>query len=129
MLIILITGCAGTTTTQPSQERHIKHIVLCWLKEPGNHLNRQKIIETSYALRKLPSVLNVSAGEVIQSNRKVVDDSFDVAVIFTFKNQEAMNAYLKDPMHKKAVSEVLMPLSEKVVIYDYGDTSLVKYAQ
>lgn len=99
----------------------VKHIVLVWLKDPGNVQDRRRLIETSHSFRKIPGVLDVSAGTPLESERPVVDDSFDVAVIITFQSTEAMQNYETHPIHIKAVEEVLRPVTDRMVVYDFED--------
>ena len=119
MLFVILTGC-DSTKTKTSDEKQIHHIVLFWLKDSGSPVHRQKIIETSLSLSNIPGVLNVSKGEVIISEREIVDDSFDVAITVTFANTDDMNTYLKHTIHNDVV-EKIMPLVEKIVIFDYVD--------
>ena len=66
-------------------------------------------------------MVKVAAGRAIPSERPVVDDSFDVAIVMAFKDQAALRAYDNHPDHKKAVEETLKPLVGKMVIYDFLD--------
>ena len=113
--LLCLTGCAAT----PPPAARVHHVVLCWLKDPGNAEQRQKILAASYAMRQIPGVIDVHGGEPIASDRPIVDASFDVAVTFTFASVEDMRAYLDHPLHKQATQDVLGPLAKKVVIYDF----------
>lgn len=97
----------------------VQHIVLVWLKKPGDLETRRQLIETSKSFKKIPGVIGVSTGTPLQSERPVVDDSFDVAVIITFESREAMQNYQTHPRHTKAVEEVLRPVTDRMVIYDF----------
>jgi hypothetical protein len=97
------------------------HFVLCWLKEPKNEVHRQKIIEVTKSFRDIPVVLNAQAGQVIMSDREIVDDSFDVGILIVTKNQEDLQKYLDHPIHQQAKKEVLLPLVEKILVYDFMD--------
>ena len=48
-----------------------------------------------------------------------VDASYDMAVVIGFKDEKSLAAYGKNPIHLKAVKELLMPLASKYVIYDF----------
>jgi|GEM_PF-304789 len=96
----------------------IQHVVLCWLREPGNEAVRRKLIETTEELADLPGVVSVTAGVPLASERPVVDDSFDVGIVFTFRDAEALAAYQVHPRHREAVETVLQPLVEKLLVYD-----------
>ena len=118
ILLACLVGCSSTLPGTTAANR-VNHIVLCWLKEPGNIAHRKKIIEVSESFRKIPKVLEVKVGQVVPSDRKIVDDSFDVGIYISLANTEDMNAYLNHPLHTKAVEEVLRPLAKKIVVYDF----------
>ena len=121
-IILLLAMMASTSNAVESQR--VNHVVLCWLKDSGNTEQRQKIIELSKQFRSIPGVLEVRAGEVMASDRIIVDDSFDVGIYMTFADREQMNIYLKHPDHVKAVKDVLKPLVKKVLVYDFLETGL-----
>lgn len=97
----------------------IEHVVVFWLKQPGDAEARQKIIETSHEFRSIPGVLRVEAGHMIPSPRANVDKTFDVAVVMLFKDQQSLEAYQVHPRHKAMLAEV-GPLVERTVAYDFA---------
>lgn len=97
------------------------HVVLVWLKEPGNMMHRRRVIEASRRFEALPGVLQVRVGESVQSDREVVDDSFDVGLYLTFASQEDLQAYLVDERHKATLRDVLKPLTARYIVYDFFD--------
>lgn len=119
VVAFFINGCCCTPIPKPTIQYPVKHIVFVWLKEPGNAVHREKVIETSYSFEKIPGVKDVDVGEVIKSDRKIVDDSFDVGITLSFATESDMKAYLVHPRHKEAVKNVLKPLVRKIVVYDY----------
>ena len=121
VLIFILNGCCCVPPKPVVHSPVVKHIVFVWLKDPGNVSDRQKIIEVSRSFVQIPGVVDVSAGEVIISERKIVDDSFDVGITLSFVTEADMNAYLLHPKHKDAVKNVLMPLVKKIVVYDYKE--------
>jgi hypothetical protein len=112
-LLFVLMGC------QSPSPGEVNHIVLCWLKEPGRIDHRQALIDQSHGFRTLPGVLRVEAGPPLPSSRPFVDSSYDIAVILTFANEQALRAYEAHPAHQKAVREVLLPLTRQVRIYDF----------
>jgi hypothetical protein len=111
----------GCTASQPKTtiENRVNHIVMCWLKEPGNEAHRDSIIETCKSLREIPGVLEIRVGEAIPSERALVDDSFDICIMMTFASTDDMTRYIDNPLHKKAFGEVLQPLVQRIVVYDF----------
>ncbi len=106
---------------EPGHDTAVVHVVLVWLKEPGNLEHRQRIIEISREFETIPGVIDVSVGEVVPSDRSIVDDSFDVGLYLTFSSVDAMNTYLADDRHQQALREVFRPLSERYIVYDFED--------
>jgi hypothetical protein len=117
-IIIVAISCSyvkRTTISDPA----IQHIVILWLNDPGNKEHRKKLIDVARDLNNIPGVLSISAGEPMPADRAVVDDSFDIAYIFTFENVEAMRNYLIHTDHQKAVANLIKPLVAKMVVYDF----------
>ena len=110
-------ACTSVETTK-SQENSVVHVVLIWLKEPGNKEHIQQVIEVSNQLKEIPGIQEMRVGKSITSDRKIVDDSFDVGLYMIFDNQEDMETYLVHPEHKKAVTTILRPLANKILVYD-----------
>lgn len=118
MLFLVLGACSKPSQNTPSTGT-VQHIVICWLKEPGNEMARAQLIGTSLGFKDLPGVVDVSAGTPLPSDRKEVDGSFDVALTMTFRDEAALRAYEKHPAHKKAVEDVLKPLVARFVVYDF----------
>lgn len=120
ILFAVVAALFGAGCVSNSQDDgKVCHLVLCWLKEPGNEIGRQKIIETSSSFSKIPGVLDVKAGKSIPSEREIVDDSFDAAICITFANTNDLSAYLVHPIHTKASKDILLPLVKKIIVYDF----------
>lgn len=115
--LVMLAGCESARPVHPPAGT-VQHIVAFWLKEPGNAQQRQALIDATYDLGRLPGVVAVSAGTAVPSDRPVVDDTFDVALVMTFRDRAALDAYQVNPEHK-AMTQRLFPLVQKVVVYDY----------
>ena len=112
--VVLFSSCA---TMQPSRGR-VDHVVLVWLKKPGNESDKQALRAAGDELRSIPGVRFIDHGTALASDRPVVDDSFDVGFVMGFDSAENLQAYESHPLHQKKVKEVLGPLSRKIVVYD-----------
>ena len=119
IVLCLILPAYTTTATKTTSENVIVHVVLIWLKEPGNQDHIQKIINVSSQFKEISEIQELRVGKSIPSERKIVDNSFDVGLYMIFTDQEDMQRYLVDPKHKAAVKKVLKPLSSKIIVYDF----------
>lgn len=123
LLFVMAFWVAGCISVQVNQSvlgsPSAMHVVVCWLKNPGNADERAALIRESKGLGEIPGVLHVSAGTVLPSTRPAVDSSFDVAIVMTFKDEASLAEYASHPKHLAAVERTLKPLVAKYVVYDY----------
>ena len=122
--LLLATGCASEkckSCIAPGSSRMV-HVVVCWLKTPGDENARQKLIDASHDfVGRIPGLIRVDAGRVLASTRPSVDSSYDVAIVMTFVDEAALISYGKSPEHQQAVRDVLRPLVDHYVVYDFTD--------
>lgn len=120
--VTIACGTPALADTVPYRgEGRVHHVVVVWLKEAGNATARQQYITQSRQLSKLPMVADYRVGTALPGGRQVVDSSYDVMVVATFANQQAISDYLEHPEHKRVVEEALKPLVAKVVVYDFAE--------
>lgn len=119
-LLLLALFCS-INTTYAAEDKRVSHVIVVWLKEPGDAQMREKFITASRALENLPGVISRHVSAVIPSTRPKVDSSFDVAVTVTFENADTLKKYMQDPRHKLMLDKQLKPIVDKVVIYNFGN--------
>jgi len=118
MLVVTLSACVSSSTIQP-QKNIVVHVVLIWLEETGNQEHIQQVIDVSKRLKEIPDIQELQVGKSIPSDRKIVDDSFDVGLYMVFASKEAMYRYLEHPKHQDAVKNNLKPLASKFLVYDF----------
>jgi hypothetical protein len=125
LAICVLTGCAATHP--PKDSPRYVHVVILWLKRPGNTEDRQTLIDTSRSfVGKIPGLISVSCGPVHPSTRPVVDSSYDVGLVMLFDSEQALLTYPASPVHQRAVKEVITPLVDHFTVYDFPDTQMTK---
>lgn len=122
LLLLTIVSCQNAAR-EPSRSRtgEVQHVVICWLKNPGDEAGRHALMNASRTLNDIPGVTSVRVGRALPSTRPVVDNSYDIAMVMTFKNEQALRAYDEHPLHVSAVRDVLRPLVARYIIYDFVD--------
>jgi hypothetical protein len=119
-IALLTMGCQTIPPT--AYDPRITHVVICWLKNPGDEAQKRDLITESKKLRTIPGVLDISAGAALPSTRPVVDSTYDVALVVTFRNQEDLNHYLADPRHQQLLKNTIRPTVDHYKVYDIADT-------
>ena len=115
---------ASNLTSAEFSNQGVIHTVYLWLKKPGDQQHRHQLLYASDRLRSIPGVLDIRFGESIASDRDIVDDSFDVGIYFYFKDVEAMNAYLRHPVHISVVEQRIKPLVNRITVHDFEHTGI-----
>ena len=118
LIAALFAGCQ-TGPTSFGTAPQIEHVVLVWLKQPGNELIKAEMAATARTLpAQIPGIVAMSIGGPLPSDRDVVDDSFDLALVMRFDSAEALRNYETHPVHVDAVNTVLAPNAARIVVYD-----------
>ena len=118
---LILPACSSTSCPFPmaGKSGKVEHIVLAWLKKPGNAADRAKLIAAAKSLKaQIKEVKSLDAGLAVPSTRPVVDSSFDVGLVMSFDSRADLDSYEKNAVHQKAVAEVLKPLTRKLQVYD-----------
>ncbi len=121
LFVVAAFGLSSCSTFQggTADGGKVEHIVLAWLKKPGNATDREKLIGAAKSLKaQIKEVRSLDVGLAIPSHRPVVDSSFDVGLVMSFASQADLDSYEKNPVHLKAVAETLKPLTKKLQVYD-----------
>jgi hypothetical protein len=113
-----LSGCA--TAQKTAKAGKLYHVGLVWLKEPGNTEHQQKIIAAAHSFaREIPEVQFLSVGKTLPKTSSWADASFDICFVMRLEDKAAMDRYAKNPVHQKAAQEVFLPLSQKILFYDF----------
>lgn len=122
-LLLLVSSASFSQTPADPSSHRIQHVVIVWLKQHGDPYVQQQYIAASKPFAALPGVLSYVVGTSALSKRErlnpALDESYDVAVSSSFENQEAYEAFLKNPEYVKMAMEVLRPLVDKYRVYDF----------
>ncbi len=119
-LLLVLLLAASPVFAQPAPQQGVVHAVLVWLKQPGNAEHRAQIIAGSQKLRDVPGVLDLRVGEVIRSERGVVEDGYDVGLTLRFASQQALQDYLVHPLHKSTVKTEFAPIMDHYRVFDFS---------
>ena len=97
---------------------HVTHVVILWLKRPDNPADRNAIARASKSFREMPGVVNIEVGNSLPVRRSGIEERFDLSIVFTFRNQAALERFEKDPRHTAARNAVLKPLVKRYVVFN-----------
>ena len=88
LVVVLLAGCESLPERAADE---IQHVVLVWFNDDVSEQHIQQVIEESYALQQsIPQIRSVRIGRAIDSDRKMVDDSFDIGLVMSFDTLQVM---------------------------------------
>ena len=115
LLMMLISGFCYA-----SESKSLTHVVIVWLKpEFKNDQFLNQLLQANKKLASIPSMQSIETGRAIQSERKIVDDSYDIGMVMMFKSEDDMNDYLVHPVHIEFLENFIKGKVDKVVVYDF----------
>ncbi len=116
LLLALLTACTGFIDRPAAP---VRHVVLAWFTDAVTEADIRQIVAETLKLKAIDEVVSVETGRAIASERPIVDDSFDLAVMMRFRSAEDMRRYLVDPRHRQFVETWLKGRVEKLLVYDF----------
>lgn len=93
------------------------HTAYFWLKEGVTEEEKAAFIKDSKALANIETVLAFYDGQPASTNRDVVENTYDYAIVFHFADLEAQEFYQEAPLHKSMI-EKHEHLWERVMVTD-----------
>jgi hypothetical protein len=116
-----LAGAASLESKPKTMKNIFVHQVYFWLKNPGNEVDKAKLIEGLKMLIAVKTIKNYHIGAPAGSSRDVVDGSYAVSWLTIFKDKAAQDAYQVDPIHEQFVKNYSY-LWNKVIVYDSIDS-------
>src|SRR5439155_25810515 len=104
-LSLVPTG-AQSVATRTGQ---VTHVMLFWLKRPGNVDDQNFLRRALRSLRRVRGVNDVRVGRSLPVARPGLEQSFDPGVVMTFRDREALGKFERDQRREQAISALLRP--------------------
>ncbi len=95
------------------------HVVIFWTDPAQPNAVAELMAGAEKYLKPIPGVLQFHIGRMAGSPRRVVDQTYQVALNIVFPTQQAQDDYQAHPQHVEFVEKVFKRVCEKVVVYDF----------
>ena len=111
-------ACAGSRLKRMFAAM-FSHVVIFWTKPDVPEATERLLAGAEKYLRPCPGVVHYHCGQMADSHRDVVDQSYQVALNLVFEDRAAQDAYQEHPLHVEFVENIFKPNCERVVVYDF----------
>src|SRR5213080_1809630 len=121
MFLTCIALSFASTGAQAAATRsgQVTHVILFWLKRPGNVDDQNFLRRGLRTLRRARGVNDVRVGRPLPVDRPSVEQSFDLGVIMTFRDREALEKFERDQRRQQAIDAMLRPLVRQYIVYNF----------
>jgi len=114
-LSLAATGAQAVAT----HSGQVTHVMLFWLKRPGNVDDQNYLRRALRTLRRARGVNDIRVGRPLLVDRPGVEQSFDLGVVITFRDREALEKFERDPRREQAIDAILRPLVRQYTVYNF----------
>jgi hypothetical protein len=97
----------------------VTHVMLFWLKRPGNVDDQNFIRRTLRTLRRARGLNDMRVGRSLPVDRPSVEQSFDLGVVMTFRDREALEKFERDQRRQQAIDAMLGSLVRRYTVYNF----------
>ena len=121
MLLTCIAVSLAPTGAQAVATRsgQVTHVMLFWLKRPGNVDDQNFLRRALRTLRRVRGVNDMRIGRPLSVDRPVAEQSFDLGVVMTFRDREALEKFERDQQREQAIDVMLRPLVLRYIVYNF----------
>jgi len=97
------------------------HVMLFWLKRPGNVDDRNVLLRGLRTLRRVRGVTELRVGRPLPGDRPGLEQSFDLGLIVVFRDREALEKFEQDPRRRGVLDAMLQPLVRRYTVYNLAN--------
>ena len=97
----------------------VTQVMLFWLKRPGNVDDQNYLLRALRTLRRVRGVNEVRFGRPLPGYRPSLEQSFDLGVVMTFRDREALGKFERDQRREQAIDAMLRPLVRQFAVYNF----------
>jgi Stress responsive A/B Barrel Domain len=97
----------------------VTHVMLFWLKRPGNVDDQNFLRRALRTLRRARGVNDMRVGRPLLLDPPSVEQSFDLGVVIIFRDREALEKFERDQQREQAIDAVLRPLVRRYTVYNF----------
>lgn len=118
ILLSLVVFCACQSTPQQEYlENPLVHTAYFWFKEGVTDEQKEAFSKSSLELKTIPEVKALFTGKPADTNRPIVERSYDFAVVVHLEDLAAHDVYQIHTVHQKLLADY-SSLWEKVMVTD-----------
>jgi hypothetical protein len=118
-LALILSIASPRAEAAAARSGQITHVMVFWLKRPGNIDDQNFLLRALRRLRRARGVNDVRVGRPLPVDRPGLEQSFDLGVVMTFRDREALEKFERDQRRERAIDAMLRPLVRQYTVYNF----------
>src|SRR2546430_508466 len=118
-LALILSLASPGAQAAAARSGQVTHVMLFWLKRPGNTDDQNFLLRALRRLRRARGVNDVRVGRPLPVDRPGLEQSFDLGVVMTFRDREALEKFERDQRREQAIDAMLRPLVRQYTVYNF----------
>jgi hypothetical protein len=123
-ILLICLALSLTSSNAPAanaRSGQVTHVMLFWLKRPGNVDDQNFLLRALRTLRRVRGVNDVRVGRPLPVDRPGLEQSFDLGVVVIFRDRETLEKFEHDPRRREALDAMLQPLVRRYIVYNFAN--------
>ena len=116
---IVLSPAPADAKAGAARSGQVTHVMLFWLKRPGNVDDQNFLLRALRTLRRARGVNDMRVGRSLPVDRPGLEQSFDLGVVMIFRDREALEKFEGDQRREQAIDAMLRPLVRQYTIYNF----------
>jgi hypothetical protein len=112
----LVSLLPAEATAQNTGNMFVHHVYF-WLKNAGSKEDQARLLKGLKTLQKIEAIKMSHIGVPANTNRPVIDTSYQFSLLLIFDDRQSQDVYQNHPVHLKFVEDY-SNLWTKVIVYD-----------
>jgi hypothetical protein len=118
-LALILSIASPRAEAAAARSGQITHVMLFWLNRPGNIDDQNFLLRALRRLGRARGVTDVRVGHPLPVDRPGLEQSFDLGVVMTFRDREALEKFERDQRREQAIDSMLKPLVRQYTVYNF----------
>jgi len=121
LICLALSPISSNAQAANARSGQVTHVMLFWLKRPGNVDDQNVLLRALRTLRRFRGVNDVRVGRPLPVDRPGLEKSFDLGVVVIFRDREALEKFEHDPRRRGVLDAILEPLVRRYTVYNFAN--------
>jgi hypothetical protein len=121
LICLVLSLSSSNAHAANARSGQVTQVMLFWLKRPGNVDDQNILRRGLHTIRRFRGVTDMRIGRPLPLGRPDLEQSFDLGVVVTFRDREALEKFQHGPRRGEVLNAMLQPLVRRYIVYNFAN--------